>query len=948
MPLTTSSEIRQAFLDYFLEKQGHTHVPSSPVVPHDDPTLLFTNAGMNQYKPVFLEQVPPGSPLQGLKRAANSQKCIRAGGKHNDLEDVGKDTYHHTFFEMLGNWSFGDYFKAESIEWGFEFLTSVCGIDPQRLYATYFGGDADAGLEPDEEARELWLKYLPAERVLPFGMKDNFWEMGETGPCGPCSEIHFDRIGGRDASSLVNMDDPDVIEVWNLVFIQFNRENADTLKPLPAKHVDTGMGLERLASVLLEKPSNYDTDLFTPIFERISAITGARGYSGKLGAEDTDRVDMAYRVIADHVRTLTVAITDGATPSNEGRGYVLRRVLRRAVRFGRQMLNAETGFLSGLVPTVVEMLGGAFPELVQHRDRVVEIVREEEESFGRTLDKGIRQFDDIARGGGRVSGEDAFKLYDTFGFPLDLTQIMAEERGLDVDVPGFERAMEAQRERSRAGSKFGGEGESLKLEPDALARLAYLDIPPTDDGAKYDPRLVRAQVRAIWAGARFGFEESVGVNDHERVGVVLDKTCFYAEAGGQVADTGELRLDEGEGRFEVEDVQAFGQYVLHIGRVADGELRVGAMCECDIDTQARTRTAANHTTTHLLNLALRAELGDHTDQRGSLVDPDKLRFDFAHNKPVEPAELEAIESTVRDRIERGLEVRSEVAPLEAAKKIGPVRAVFGEKYPDPVRVVAIGADVGELVASPDDDRWTGLSVEFCGGTHLSRTDEAKAFALVSETGIAKGIRRIEGLTGVPALAAISAADNAEQRLGEIASLPDSELGAAISAWQRELEALTLPTVRRSNLQEKLGELHGRVKAAQKAAAGAIRERAIGEAKSIAEDAKAGGRAFVSAVIDAGEDRAAIQAACKSIVDATNLPTLLLSASDDKVAIIAMCPADAVGAGLKAGDWIREVAPVVGGKGGGKPDQAQGGGTDPAKAGEAIESAAAFAERSLAR
>ncbi|MEO1717889.1 MAG: alanine--tRNA ligase, partial [Planctomycetota bacterium] len=582
----SASEIREAFIAFFRDRHGHSFVPSSPSVPVDDPTLLFANAGMNQFKPCFLGTTQAGSPLHGLKRAVNSQKCIRAGGKHNDLDDVGLDTYHHTFFEMLGNWSFGDFFKAEAIEWAWAFLTEVCGLDGDRLYATYFEGDPAQGLEPDHEARDLWMRFLPAERVLPGNAKDNFWEMGDVGPCGPCSELHYDRIGGRDAASLVNMDDPDVIEVWNLVFIQFNKEkdgDGVALKALPAKHVDTGMGLERLVSILQDKRSNYDTDLFGPVFAEIQKVTKfGRPYGGKLGDEDPERVDMAYRVIADHIRTLVVAITDGAVPSNEGRGYVLRRVLRRAVRFGRQMLGAETGFLTDLVPVVAKPLGDGFPELRSNTAKVAEIIADEEASFGRTLDKGIRIFDrhvllalmaEFSRGRGAhsdaaqreasteiqsvsdkeftesmsdgmpaatdatvlqltyrfdlkepeqyrcaldavtsafvsthydqpptIAGDDAFMLYDTYGFPLDLTQMMAAERGLSVDVDGFNAAMEAQRERSRAGSKFGSGEDLLKLEPDALARLAHKNIKATDDSAKYGSQDVRGRIRAIWNG----------------------------------------------------------------------------------------------------------------------------------------------------------------------------------------------------------------------------------------------------------------------------------------------------------------------------------------------------------------------------------------------------------------------------------------------------------------
>jgi len=718
----STSEVRQAFIDYFAKLPGHEHtfVPSSPAAPVDDPTLLFTNAGMNQFKPCFLGTVEKGSQLDGVKRAVNSQKCIRAGGKHNDLDDVGLDTYHHTFFEMLGNWSFGDFFKAEIIEW-------ACGLSGDRLYATYFEGDESQGLAPDHEARDLWLRFLPPERVLPGDYKDNFWEMGDVGPCGPCSELHYDRIGGRNAAELVNQDDPDVIEVWNLVFIQFNREKAGdgtVLKPLPAKHVDTGMGLERLVSIIQNKSSNYDTDVFTPIFEAIQKATGfERGYTGKLGDDDADRVDMAYRVIADHIRTLVVAIGDGATPSNEGRGYVLRRVLRRAVRFGRQKLGAQTGFMTELVPTVAENLKSGFPELAKQTARIAEIIADEEESFGKTLDKGIGQFggmmyvalndranqqDDTSRGIGRygriwfeagiragidfcedgklikrvdfddasrediltyfgddvtISGEDAFTLYDTYGFPLDLTEIMAGERGLKVDVEGFRRCMEEQRERSRAGSKFGTGGDELKLEPDMLARLSGMGAPATDTAGVFESREVRARILAIFDGNSFDETISASSAGLRKVGVILDRTNFYAEAGGQVADTGRLHVVNEHRRdddpdtqsvFKVEDVKRFGDYIMHIGQIAKGLLRVGEDVECQVDRALRKQTQANHTATHLINLGLRRELGENVDQKGSLVEPGRLRFDFSHNKPMTDEQACKAEATVREQIAQEL------------------------------------------------------------------------------------------------------------------------------------------------------------------------------------------------------------------------------------------------------------------------------------------------------
>ncbi|MCA9299883.1 MAG: alanine--tRNA ligase, partial [Phycisphaerales bacterium] len=671
-----AAEIRRTFIEYF-EKQGHAFVPSSPVVPHDDPTLLFTNAGMNQFKPCFLGQVEPGSALHGLKRAANSQKCIRAGGKHNDLEDVGKDTYHHTFFEMLGNWSFGDYFKAEAIDWAWDLLTRVFGINPEQLYATYFEGRPEDGLDPDLEARDLWLRHLPPERVIPGDMKDNFWEMGETGPCGPCSELHYDRIGGRNAASIVNQDDPDVIEVWNLVFIQYDRQGDGSLRSLPARHVDTGMGLERLVSVLQGKRSNYDTDLFMPLFGAIQKATNApRPYQGKLGDADTDGVDMAYRVIADHIRTLTFALTDGALPSNEGRGYVLRRIIRRAVRFGRQMLGAESGFFAELVPTVVHMMGDAFPELERNPEKVMDIIRSEEESFGRTLDRGITLFEEIASGS-MITGDDAFRLYDTFGFPLDLTQQMAEERGLLVDVQGYERAMEAQREQSRAG---GGKSDATKMHLDgaAIARLARLEIPTTDDSNKFHGRDIRATVRAIWGGDNFDEFVDTGTQGLRRVGLVLDRTNFYAEMGGQVADQGRLLVlreassarDSNEGgEFHVEDVQGFGGYVLHIGLMRRGEIRVGDDVQLHLDVNRRRAISSNHTATHLLNFGLREILGDEVEQKGSLVEPGRLRFDFSHGRPVSDEDLAKVEAIVRHQIELDLTVFADLAPLYVAKGI---------------------------------------------------------------------------------------------------------------------------------------------------------------------------------------------------------------------------------------------------------------------------------------
>ena len=936
----TGATVRQSFIEFFqnLRDSPHPFVPSSPVVPHDDPTLLFTNAGMNQFKPLFLGQADPGTDLGKLKCAVNSQKCIRAGGKHNDLEDVGKDTYHHTFFEMLGNWSFGDYFKAEAIKWAWTLLTEVWGLPKDRIYASYFGGDDKQGLPADEEAKKLWLQYLPPERVLPFGAKDNFWEMGDTGPCGPCSEIHFDRIGNRDASKLVNADDASVIEIWNLVFIQFDRQGDGSLKPLPAKHVDTGMGLERVLSVLQNKPSNYDTDLFTPIFQNITRLTGAHPYTGKLGAQDEGQVDFAYRVVADHARALTFALTDGAVPGNEGRGYVLRRILRRAVRIGWQKLGAKPGFLSELVPVIVEHYGQAFPELKKNPDRVASIIREEEESFGRTMERGIKLFEDITAGSGKsVSGADAFQLYDTFGFPLDLTQMMAEERGLTVDVDGFHTAMAEQREQSRAGAK-GSVEAGLALDADAIAKLQSLKVKPTDDVDKFHGREVRARVRAIWNGNDFD-EHAQASGRPVPVGVVLDVTNFYAEMGGQQADHGRMfvskeaktsvRDEHRGGEFRVEGVKAYGGYVLHTGRVVRGELRVGDEVTLNLDNERRLNLAANHTTTHLFNYALREVVGGDSppEQRGSMVAPDRLRFDFDASGPIAPADLGRMETIVRQVIEQDHPVYADLVPQDKALEINGLRAVFGEKYPNPVRVVSIGAPVDKLVADPKNGDWMEYSIELCGGTHLATTAQAESFAIVHEEGVAKGIRRIVALTRQEARKAIAQANALDSELREATKLPDDALEPEIARLSRHIDEATMPVARKDELRTKLATLQERAKHARKALAQQASKKALQQAKALSQSTGDGNP--VVAIIDAMGDRGAMQAALSEIrKNLPDSPIMLLSLDpENKVALLADVPQSAISRGLKAGDWIRDVAQIVGGKGGGKPNQAQGGGPE---------------------
>lgn len=638
-----ASKIRKTFIDFFVNKCGHEVYPSCSVVPLDDPTLMFINAGMNQYKPIFLGQVDPSHPMAKLTRACNSQKCIRAGGKHNDLDDVGKDVYHHTFFEMLGNWSFGSYFKKEAIGWSWELLTQVFQLEKDRIYASYFGGDEKLGLEADIEARDIWLKYLPKERVLPFDCKDNFWEMGDVGPCGPCSEIHYDRIGNRDAAALVNADVPDVIEIWNNVFIQYNRLSDGSLELLPQKHVDTGLGFERLASILQGKDSNYDTDVFMPLFAKIQQLTGAEAYSYRVGKEDVGNKDMAYRVVADHIRTLTFSITDGALPSNEGRGYVLRRIIRRAVRYGMQILNAKVGFMTKLVPVVVDMLKEAFPELEVKQKFVEEIVYDEEVSFSKTLNKGIEKFNKTAaimkaEGKNVIPGDTAFYLYDTMGFPLDLTQLMAEEQELTVDIDGYKAKMKEQTERSKGNWKAGAAGiKPLVLEANETSTLKNNHVQHTQDEFKYDWNSnVQAQIASIFT--QNGFVNEVSQDDAS-VGIILDKSSFYAQSGGQVNDTGTIVAADKSFSIAVHGVESYAGYVLHLGKVTSGIVAKNTSVECQVDYKRRAKIAPNHTMTHVLNFALRKVLGSTVDQRGSLVDDARLRFDFTNNKPLKPDQV---------------------------------------------------------------------------------------------------------------------------------------------------------------------------------------------------------------------------------------------------------------------------------------------------------------------
>nr|GLL19870.1 alanine--tRNA ligase-like [Ipomoea trifida] len=942
-----STKVRDTFIKFF-ESKAHTCVKSSPVVPHNDPTLLFANAGMNQFKPIFLGTVDPNTELSKLKRACDTQKCIRAGGKHNDLDDVGKDTYHHTFFEMLGNWSFGDYFKTEAIQWAWELLTEVYKLPAIRIYATYFGGDEKNGLPPDNEARDIWLKFLPPERVLPFGSKDNFWEMGDTGPCGPCTEVHFDRIGNRDAASMVNNDDPTVIEIWNLVFIQFNRESDGSLKPLPAKHVDTGLGFERLTSILQNKMSNYDTDVFLPIFDAIQKITGARPYTGKLGSDDVDNIDMAYRVVADHIRTLSFAIADGSCPGNEGREYVLRRILRRAVRYGTEVLKAEPGFFSRLVKVVAELMGDVFPELKQREAHIMDIIADEEASFGRTLLHGIEKFKKAAQEvqGKLFSGQDAFVLWDTYGFPLDLTQLMAEERGLIVDIEGFNAAMNVARERSRSAQNKNS-GGAIVMDADATAALHKKGIATTNDIFKFTWfQDHESEIKAIYTGSEFLERACTG----DDVAIILDSTSFYAEQGGQIYDTGSL--ESSAGSFQVHNVQIFGGFILHIGSFSgeNQKFSIGDKVICKVDYDRRSLIAPNHTCTHMLNFALREILGDHVDQKGSIVLPEKLRFDFSHGKPVKPEELQKIESIVNEQIKAEMDVFSQEATLSDAKRVKGLRAVFGEVYPDPVRIVSIGQKVGDLLADPENEEWLSISAELCGGTHISNTREAKAFALVSEEGIAKGIRRITAVTTNRAFEAIELASFLEKKIKEAASVEDSLLEEKVTTLNASVERAQIPAAKKDELKRELSKLQTRVIQAKKRIGAENSLKAVTAASEMAEAAVSGGKAYCILRLGIGLDTAAVRDAVLKVMEQKGIAVLIFSTDEaaNKVLVCAGVPEKGDRCKqLSVKEWLNAALKPLGGKGGGgKGGLAQGQASDLKHVDEAMDLAASFASMKL--
>ncbi len=715
----TSKEIRTAFLDFFREKE-HQIVPSAPMVLRNDPTLMFTNAGMNQFKDFFLGTKKPKNP-----RVADSQKCLRVTGKHNDLEEVGHDTYHHTMFEMLGNWSFGDYFKKEAIGWAWEFLTGKMKLDPERIYATIFEGNPSEKVERDEEAFQIWRKFLPAERILDGSKKDNFWEMGETGPCGPCSEIHLDMRPDKErkkksGAELVNRDHPLVIEIWNLVFIQFNRKKGGALENLPARHVDTGMGFERLCMAIQQKHSSYDTDLFQPIIGELSKRTGiaygagggpnAARNSSRVNSPDSSQTDIAMRVVADHLRAIAFSIADGQLPSNNKAGYVIRRILRRAVRYGYTYLGQKTPFINELVPTLVEIMGENFPETGSQQELIQRVIREEEQSFLATLENGIRMLEQLVEkaktGKYRViPGRDAFILYDTYGFPLDLTELILGEEGLEVDRGEFQLEMEAQKTRSKKAAESESGDWTVLADDDHEEFVGY-------DWLSAEVQITRFR--------------KVSTRKKEQYHLVFNITPFYAESGGQTGDRG--YIENGNERVEIIDTRKENELIIHVAKKLPADPTVPFTAK--VNEGRRVRTANNHTATHLMHHALREVLGSHVEQKGSLVDPDYFRFDFSHFRKVTDEEIRQVEHRVNQMIRANSKVEElRSVPISKAEEMGAI-ALFGEKYGDTVRVIQFGD-----------------SVELCGGTHVEATGQIGIFRILRESSIASGVRRIEAVTG---------------------------------------------------------------------------------------------------------------------------------------------------------------------------------------------------------
>jgi alanyl-tRNA synthetase len=866
--MTTSAELRNKFLNYF-ESHGHSIVASSPLVPGNDPTLLFTNAGMVQFKDVFL-----GTDKRSYSKATTSQRCVRAGGKHNDLENVGYTARHHTFFEMLGNFSFGDYFKEQAIFYAWDFLTEIIGLPVEKLWVTVYS--------EDEEAADIWLNKIGVDpaKLTRISTSDNFWSMGDTGPCGPCSEIFYDHgpeiEGGPPGTP--EEDGDRYIEIWNLVFMQYSRDEQGTLNPLPKPSVDTGMGLERLAAILQDVHNNYDIDLFQTLIKSAGQLTGINDLENK-----------SLRVIADHIRSCAFLVVDGVLPSNEGRGYVLRRIIRRAARHGHQ-LGCKTPFFHKLVATLDQLMGEAYPELTQCRDRVVKVLQKEEERFAETLELGMGILEQSISelSSNTISGPVIFKLYDTFGFPVDLTADVARERGLEIDLAGFEAEMEAQKTRARASSQFGVVSKKFNLE-------GYI----TTKFLGYDHNSAAAKVIAILQN-----DTSINTldNDDQSI-VVLDQTPFYAESGGQVGDTGSLTI--GDSLFQVSDTQKQSGVYLHVGQLSGGRISVGDSIQAEIDVEYRQAVILNHSSTHLMHEALRQILGEHVEQKGSLVDAEKLRFDFSHYQPVTKDEITQIETWVNDQIRLNVPTSSQLMNMDEAKQTGAM-ALFGEKYGDVVRVLGIGSD----------------SVELCGGTHVQRTGDIGLFKMTLETGTASGVRRIEAVTG----------HDAVRRFIDSESKIDSAAQALKSS--------------RDDLVDRIQQLQASLRLQEKELA-ALKSKAASQAGGdlVSQALEVKGIKVLTAVIEDADLktlRDTVDQLKNKLVAAV---VVLASSQDGKVNIIAGVTQSETSL-VRAGDIAKFVAEQCGGKGGGRPDMAQAGGTQPENLEKALTSVAPWIESQI--
>ncbi len=868
----TAAEIRQSFLDFYKSKQ-HEIVPSSPVVLQADPTLLFVNAGMNQFKEIFL-----GARVSQYGRVANSQKCIRVSGKHNDLEEVGHDTYHHTFFEMLGNWSFGDYYKRESIAWGWELLTKVWGLPKNRLWATVY--------KDDEEAITIWKEVTDIDptHILKFAEKDNFWEMGETGPCGPCSEIHFDRMPNGCTPDMINAGLQEVIEIWNHVFMQYNRRQDGSLEELPAKHVDTGMGLERVVSVIQGKTSNYDTDIFQPVIQKMVQLSGY-SYEGPGG--------VAMRVIADHLRTLAFAIGDGVLPSNDGRGYVLRRLLRRAVRYGRK-IGFNKPFMTALLPTLEAAMGAQYPELIQHRKEIARAILAEEESFSVTLDRGLSLFDEVAASviatkSAVFPGDAAFKLYDTYGFPLDLTVVMAKEKGLEVDEKRFAVLMDEQRKRAREARKAATADADVDLVSDLVASGVKSKF------VGYTVLSGKVPVLKLLGKDAAGVSAVVEtLTEGQEGAILLAETPFYPEKGGQVGDRGTLSGPEGE--FEVMDTRQPNEgIILHVGRVTRGKLEAGTTLSATVDPARRAATARHHTATHLLQFVLKEIVGSSIKQAGSMVSPERLRFDFNYFQALTPAEISTVERRVNELILANGAVNVSEMALKDVPGSGIV-AIFDEKYGDTVRVVNVG----------------GYSRELCGGTHVSATGTIGSFRIISECSIASGVRRIEALTGVPAYDAMCEDRSLLEGLAKRFSVSTTEITGRVEALTEQVKTLEKQIKENENATA-MQKLDGVLAAATDVKGMKLMAAAVGE---VSADAL---KNLADAVL----------------VKAGSGVVVLGASSEGKAQFIVVVSPDLVKKGVHAGKIIKEVAKVAGGGGGGQPAMARAGGKDVSKIAEAV-------------